>query len=519
MSQIRAFALAVAFLLTAAAAAQSPTVTLETDHGNVELEIYTDDAPISAANFLAYVDSGRYDGATFYRVVRPEHGSSDRPANQVVQGGLSGTELSGEAGEATDTLPPIGHETTETTGLRNQRGVIAWARLEPGTASSEFFFNLKDNPSLDTGDVSRQPDGQGYATFGRVTSGIDVLEKIQGLPTADEAAMPALRGQLLVEPVTILSARRSGGPYKAAPGPHAVDVREGRWTDADRDGRVVPYRLYLPREAGPVPVVVWSHGAGGSRAGAEYLGRHLASHGYACFHLQHAGSDSAVLREHGVQGMLQRMRNPEVSVARFGDVPFAVEQIRALGAEGDLAGRLDTERLGMSGHSFGAITTQAAAGQIFPGVDQNYSVDAFLGAFPMSPSPPQRGSAEAAFASMKMPIFHLTGSNDAIPIGDLQPEDRTRPFEIITEVDQYLLVLGDGIHSTFSGRRIPASAGAAAENDPRHKRLIKMAATAFWDSLLSRDEAVRATATRWLREGGMASQLADSDRFESKTAE
>ncbi len=336
------------------------------------------------------------------------------------------------------------------------------------------------------------------------------------------------KGDRMTQSVTVaLAALVAGGlllplapsqaqPYKAEPGTHDVTVVDGSWVDASRDGREVPYRLYLPSGDGPFPVVVWSHGAGGSRRGAEYLGRHLASHGFACFHVQHAGSDTAVLREHGVQGMLQRMRGPEVSRARFGDIPFAVAQIRALNEGGGLAGRLDPERIGMSGHSFGALTTQAAAGQTFPNESQTFSVDAFLGGFAMSPSPPRRGSAEVAFAAMKMPLFHLTGTGDGSPMGDLTPEDRTRPFEIISGVDQYLLVLGDGIHMTFSGRAIPAREAAAAENDPRHKRLIKMAAVAFWDSLLSRDDAVREAATRWLREGGMASQLASNDRFESR---
>ncbi len=302
--------------------------------------------------------------------------------------------------------------------------------------------------------------------------------------------------------------------YKGEPGPHSVTVEDGEWSDPSRDGRVVPYRLYLPSGEGPAPIVVWSHGAGGSRAGAEYLGRHLASHGYACFHLQHAGSDVAVLRELGVQGMLQQMRDPAVSEARFGDIPFTVEQIRRMASEGDFATRLDATRMGMSGHSFGAITTLAAAGQSFPVVGQRYAVESFGGAFAMSPSPPRQGSAEEAFANMRMPVFHLTGTEDGSPMGDLTPEDRTRPFELIGGVDQYLLVLGDGVHMTFSGRQIPATQGAAAEQAERHKTLIRMAATAFWDSLLSADPSVRATATQWLRNGGMRSELEPSDRFE-----
>ena len=104
-------------------------------------------------------------------------------------------------------IPPIAHETTDTTGIRNERGTIAYARLEPGTADSEFFVNVADNPALDTGNTTRQPDGQGYATFGRVVRGMEILEEIQSLPTITDAGSEVLRGQMLEQPVPIRRAR------------------------------------------------------------------------------------------------------------------------------------------------------------------------------------------------------------------------------------------------------------------------------------------------------------------------
>ena len=186
-------------------------VVLETDLGEIEVRVYPDRAPISANNFLAWVEGGHYEGATFYRVTRPDNMTGPSP-HQVVQGGLLGEIM--RRGEPTDEavgpIPPIAHETTDTTGILNERGTIAYARLEPGTADSEFFVNIADNPALDTGNTMRQPDGQGYATFGRVVRGMEVLEEIQGLPTLTEAGSEVTRGQMLEQPVVIRSARMLG---------------------------------------------------------------------------------------------------------------------------------------------------------------------------------------------------------------------------------------------------------------------------------------------------------------------
>jgi len=183
-------------------------VVLETALGEIEVLVYPDRAPISANNFLAWVAGGHYEGATFYRVTRPDNTTGPNP-HQVVQGGLLGEAM--RRGESSPPgggpIPPIAHETTDTTGLLNERGTIAYARLEPGTADSEFFFNVADNPALDAGNTTRQPDGQGYATFGRVVRGIEILEAIQGLSTLTEAGSEVTRGQMLERPVVIRQAR------------------------------------------------------------------------------------------------------------------------------------------------------------------------------------------------------------------------------------------------------------------------------------------------------------------------
>ena len=120
-----------------------------------------------------------------------------------MQGGLGINRLTSVA--------PIEHETTDATGIKNERGSIAFARLEPGTASSEFFFNLADNKVLDTGSVVRNPDGQGFATFGRVLSGLPLLETLEAAARQVDAPVPQLAGEILQEPVQIYDVRRVSG--------------------------------------------------------------------------------------------------------------------------------------------------------------------------------------------------------------------------------------------------------------------------------------------------------------------
>lgn len=193
-------------------AGDTVVVVLTTDLGPIELALYPERAPITAANFLAYVDQGLYDGASFYRVVRPDNDPTAAPI-EVVQGGLMGDLFRfGSTAEIESDRPglaPIAHETTEQTGIDNSYGVVAMARREPGTASAEFFVNLADNLVLNTGATARNPDAAGYATFGRVVAGMAVLERIQDLPTNDpKRTQTTITSQVLNRPVVIRSARR-----------------------------------------------------------------------------------------------------------------------------------------------------------------------------------------------------------------------------------------------------------------------------------------------------------------------
>jgi peptidyl-prolyl cis-trans isomerase A (cyclophilin A) len=171
--------------------AQSPKVVLETDAGNITIEVYTKQAPVTAANFLRYVDEGLFSRATFYRVLRPDNQPKDSVKINVLQGGL--------APVFNAALLPIKHESTQQTGLQHQDGTLSMVRQKPGTARSEFFICIGDQPALDAGGT-RNPDGKGFAAFGKVTEGMDVIRKIHQAST---------NGQLLVEPVKILSISRA----------------------------------------------------------------------------------------------------------------------------------------------------------------------------------------------------------------------------------------------------------------------------------------------------------------------
>ena len=149
------------------------------------------------------MEGGHYDGMSFYRVTKQK---PDGSSIGVVQGGLFGAAIVGDISQEDvppPPLPPIAHETTDTTGIPNERGTLAYARLEPGTAGSEFFFNMNANNILDTGQGGPERDGHGYATFGRVVRGMPVLDAIQNLSADRPTDFEIMQGQLLTDLVTI----------------------------------------------------------------------------------------------------------------------------------------------------------------------------------------------------------------------------------------------------------------------------------------------------------------------------
>lgn len=202
-------AIAAALLFAAPASAQTaadipsspvavaalPQVTLDTDLGPVVVELDTAHAPVTAGNFLRYVTEKRFDGMSFYRAVNVADGYG------LIQGGTQG--------DPKKTLPPIAHEPTTQTGLTHVDGMLSMARAEPGSATGDFFIILGDLPSLDAGDTDTAGTGDtlGFAAFGRVVEGMDIVRRILAAPTSPTAGEGAMVGQMLAPKVTIRSAR------------------------------------------------------------------------------------------------------------------------------------------------------------------------------------------------------------------------------------------------------------------------------------------------------------------------
>jgi peptidyl-prolyl cis-trans isomerase A (cyclophilin A) len=194
---------ALIVLMVSAAAAQADgervRVLMQTTEGAIEIELFADKAPLTVANFLRYVDGGHYSDASFYRTVTFEN-DKGKPWIEVIQGGL---------GDATPAFPPIGHESTAVTGLSHEDGTISMARGDVGTAAAEFFICIGAQPGLDHGAL-RNPDGQGFAAFGKVTRGMDTVRRIHKAEAGGASDSAYTEGQILSEPVRIVSVSRSG---------------------------------------------------------------------------------------------------------------------------------------------------------------------------------------------------------------------------------------------------------------------------------------------------------------------
>ena len=191
MNAVRSWCTWTSLALLALAAAgcgeRRPQVELRTDLGTIRVELDSARAPATTANFLRYVREGRFAGASFYRVRRDPAQPMRRPTG-IVQGGLWG-------GDSTRLLPPVRFESTRQTGLRHEDGTLSMARFEDvNGARAEFFVSLGEQPHLDY----RGPGAEGYAAFGRVVEGMEVVRAIQRLPA---------RGELLRRPVPFRAAR------------------------------------------------------------------------------------------------------------------------------------------------------------------------------------------------------------------------------------------------------------------------------------------------------------------------
>ncbi len=169
------------------------TVRLQTSEGALVLELEKQRAPITTANFLRYVDAKRLDNTTFYRAMNLG------PHTGLIQGGIKG--------DGARAFPPIAHEPTSKTGILHTDATISLARLAPGTGRADFFITVGAVPFLDA-HPDQPGDNSGYAAFGHVVEGMDIVRRILAAPTSPTAGEGAMKGQMIAAPIRILTARR-----------------------------------------------------------------------------------------------------------------------------------------------------------------------------------------------------------------------------------------------------------------------------------------------------------------------
>jgi predicted dienelactone hydrolase len=301
-------------------------------------------------------------------------------------------------------------------------------------------------------------------------------------------------------------------PEAALPAPLDFKVQ-----DPKRD-RALPIRVYLPATTKAAPVILFSHGLGGSCQNNPYLGKHWSARGYAVVFVQHPGSDESVWRGQRpgqIPMAMKQAASLENFMLRVADIPAVLDQLTRWHAEEAhaLRGRLDLSRIGMSGHSFGAVTTQAVSGQSLPVGGARFTDPRIKAAVAMSPSVPAAGSAERAFGSVTLPWLLMTGTKDVARIGAMtiggDLDSRLGVYPALPPGDKYELVLHDAEHGAFGERSLP---NEGANRNPNHHRVILALSTAFWDTSLRGDAEARA----WLNSESPRSVMEKDDKWQRK---
>ena len=326
-------------------------------------------------------------------------------------------------------------------------------------------------------------------------------------------ATPSIRAFALLFLLVVCSGVHAGDAYDPLVRTNKAQSRHEdlEFTDASRS-RKLPVRVWLPLSKTPAPVLLFSHGLGGGRDGAVYLAKHWTARGYVVVCLQHPGSDDSVWRfaKPGDRlAAMQKAASGENLLLRAGDVPAVLDQLQRWNSESGhvLFGTMDFARVGMSGHSFGAMTTQLLAGQTLVG--KSFSDPRVKAAVVMSPSPPRLGDRNRAFANVSLPCLLMTGTLDDSPIGNTRPEDRRLVFPSLPPGNKYELVLDKARHGAFSDRLLR---GEGVTRNPNHHRVILALSTAFWDACLRGDAGAR----EWLAGAAPRTLMDEKDLWQRK---
>lgn len=282
----------------------------------------------------------------------------------------------------------------------------------------------------------------------------------------------------------------------------AQEILRLDWHDQARN-RDVPVKIYLPTQTGPRPLIVVSHGLGGSREGLEYLGEAWAKAGFLCLHPQHLGSDESVWKGVPPAQTMQAMKRPMNAVNRAKDVSFVLDEALKQNQtpNAPLFGKIDAKKIGVAGHSFGAWTALASSGRGGSLGDSRIKACVALSA-------PSQGLTreKTAFANYTTPTFIFTGTGDDSPIGETKAERRRDSYDAIAAAAKYLIIFDGADHMTFESQ-------GRMSKDPAyelHHEQILQSTTLFWRAYLQND----AGAKREL--GNFGEVLGKSGTFEKK---
>jgi predicted dienelactone hydrolase len=304
-----------------------------------------------------------------------------------------------------------------------------------------------------------------------------------------------------------------------------IGVITDEWHDGFRD-RIVPVKIYYPHNDKYNPIIIFSHGLGGSRDNYGYLGTYWAARGYVVVHLQHKGSDSTLIETKEVLQTLRNMKNAVLDYSNYSnrplDVKFALDELtrRSKGAFENIYKHMDFNNIGIAGHSFGAYTVLSIAGQAVGRGDAitYYGPDKRIKAgIAMSSDPAPVENIDTAYNKITIPIFHMTGTKDELKTGSLKDdaligktkaEERRLAFDYTHNAPAYLLIFKEGDHRLFSGLKRKRE----NEHDEEYRNIICAASTAFWDSILMQNQE----AKMWFTGEELLKLLNGAGTFEQK---
>ena len=298
-------------------------------------------------------------------------------------------------------------------------------------------------------------------------------------------------------------------------GPAMVEVEQlvTVWRD-DKRKRDVPVKVFYPRTAGPFPLIILSHGLGGSRDGLDYLGRTWAQHGYVCAQIQHIGTDESLWR--GAANEQQAEANMKKAAGdlnnilnRPRDVSFAIDEMLRLNDDTNsaLKGKINPDEIGVAGHSLGGLTALFSAGQraIAGGFSLDLSDPRIKASVSMSAPLNPNAPIAQQFAEFKIPNFYIVGAKDDSVLGATIA--RRQVYDAIQAPEQYLLILAGADHMTFAGQRF----GPDLPADKRDHALTQRATLAFWEVELKGNESAKS----WLK-NEIKNQIGEGSVWESK---